>query len=72
MHSPYLTQLFPVYNGMLLFQVVLENSGRANDQDCPFVQASIQLTSDLCEILKIGEDCKCLNLELVEAPVLGP
>ncbi|XP_053402793.1 engulfment and cell motility protein 1-like [Mercenaria mercenaria] len=37
------------------FAVVLENCGRANEQDCPFVQASIRLTKILCDLLKIGE-----------------
>ena len=36
-------------------QVVLENSGRADKHDCPFVQASIRLTQILCDFLKIGE-----------------
>ncbi|XP_060591544.1 engulfment and cell motility protein 2-like isoform X2 [Ruditapes philippinarum] len=36
-------------------KVVLENCGRANEQDCPFVQASIKLTKILCDLLKIGE-----------------
>ncbi|KAL4234046.1 Engulfment and cell motility protein 3 [Mactra antiquata] len=36
-------------------KVVLENCGRANEQDCPFVQASIKLTQILCDFLKIGE-----------------
>lgn len=36
-------------------KVVLENCGRANEQDCPFVQASIRLTKILCDLLKIGE-----------------
>ena len=38
-----------------LFQVVLENSGRADKHDCPFVQASMKLTKILCDFLKIGE-----------------
>lgn len=36
-------------------KVVLENSGRADKHDCPFVQASIKLTKILCDFLKIGE-----------------
>lgn len=36
-------------------KVVLENSGRADKHDCPFVQASIRLTQILCDFLKIGE-----------------
>jgi len=60
------SQISFVYNISLLYdtppllciQVVLENSGRAIDQDCPFVQASLQLTSDLCELLNIGQSRK--------------
>ncbi|XP_052815236.1 engulfment and cell motility protein 2-like isoform X2 [Mya arenaria] len=36
-------------------KVVLENCGRANEQDCPFVQASLKLTNILCDLLKVGE-----------------
>ncbi|XP_071092099.1 engulfment and cell motility protein 1-like [Haliotis cracherodii] len=36
-------------------KVVLENSSRADEHDCPFVRASIMLTEILCDILKIGE-----------------
>ncbi|KAL3859447.1 hypothetical protein ACJMK2_009667 [Sinanodonta woodiana] len=36
-------------------KVVLENSGRSDEHDCPFVQGSIQLTKVLCDMLKIGE-----------------
>ncbi|XP_041375844.1 engulfment and cell motility protein 1-like [Gigantopelta aegis] len=36
-------------------KVVLENSSRADEHDCPFVQASIFLTKILCDTLKIGE-----------------
>ncbi|XP_067931959.1 engulfment and cell motility protein 2-like [Watersipora subatra] len=36
-------------------QVVLENSReRADEQDCPFAQASVELTQILADILKIG------------------
>ena len=36
-------------------QIVLENSReRADEQDCPFAQASVQLTQLLAEILQIG------------------
>ena len=47
--------LFLVIIMSLPFQVVLENSGRADKHDCPFVQASIKLTKILCDFLKIGE-----------------
>nr|CAG4635993.1 EOG090X02BW [Eubosmina coregoni]SVE69673.1 EOG090X02BW [Eubosmina coregoni] len=36
-------------------RVVLENSGRGDEYDCPFARAAIELTRLLCEILKIGE-----------------
>lgn len=36
-------------------KVVLENCTRADEHDCPFIQASIKLTKALCEILRIGE-----------------
>ena len=36
-------------------QVVLENSCRADEHDCPFARASIELTNMLCDILKVGE-----------------
>lgn len=36
-------------------KVVLENSSRADEHDCPFIQASIMLTKILCDILNIGE-----------------
>ncbi|KAK3086881.1 hypothetical protein FSP39_024837 [Pinctada imbricata] len=36
-------------------KVVLENSSRADEHDCPFIQASIMLTKTLCEILNIGQ-----------------
>lgn len=36
-------------------KVVLENSSRSDEHDCPFIKASIMLTRILCEILKIGE-----------------
>lgn len=36
-------------------KVVLENSCRADEHECPFGSTSIELTKLLCEILKIGE-----------------
>lgn len=36
-------------------KVVLENSMRSDDLNCPFVLASMHLTKMLCDILKIGE-----------------
>lgn len=36
-------------------KVVLENSCRADEHDCPFGRTAIELTKVLCEILKIGE-----------------
>lgn len=36
-------------------KVVLENSCRSDEHECPFGSASIQLTKLLCEILKVGE-----------------
>lgn len=36
-------------------KVVLENSCRADEHECPFGRTSIELTKLLCEILKIGE-----------------
>lgn len=38
-----------------LLKVVLENSCRADEHDCPFARASIELTNMLCDILKVGE-----------------
>ncbi len=34
---------------------MLENSCRADEHDCPFARASIELTNILCEILNVGE-----------------
>ena len=34
-------------------RVVLENSGRGDEYDCPFARAAIELTKLLCEILKV-------------------
>nr|CAG4638298.1 EOG090X02BW [Cyclestheria hislopi] len=36
-------------------RVVLENSGRGDEYDCPFARAAIELTKLLCDILQIGE-----------------
>ncbi|XP_071785207.1 engulfment and cell motility protein 1-like isoform X2 [Asterias amurensis] len=36
-------------------KVVLENSCRADEHECPFARTSIALTKMLCEILKVGE-----------------
>ncbi|XP_013415031.1 engulfment and cell motility protein 1 [Lingula anatina] len=36
-------------------KVVLENSCRADEHDCPFARASIELTKMLCDILNIGD-----------------
>ncbi|CAH1782758.1 unnamed protein product [Owenia fusiformis] len=35
-------------------KVVLENSCRADEHDCPFARASIELTAMLCKVLKVG------------------
>ncbi|KAK0042903.1 engulfment and cell motility protein 1-like isoform X1, partial [Biomphalaria pfeifferi] len=42
-------------HGESYMKVIVENSTRQDDHDCPFVQASKMLTKILCEILKIGE-----------------
>ncbi|CAG5127101.1 unnamed protein product [Candidula unifasciata] len=42
-------------HGESYVKVVLENSTRADEHDCPFVQASKMLTKILCDVLKIGE-----------------
>lgn len=36
-------------------KVVLENSCRADEHECPFGRASVELVRILCELLKIGE-----------------
>ena len=46
-------------NFHIVVQVVLENSCRADEHDCPFAHASIELTNVLCDILKVGEYRKC-------------
>nr|CAG4646089.1 EOG090X02BW [Macrothrix elegans] len=46
---------FARYHPEKYTRVVLENSGRGDEYDCPFARASIELTKLLCEILKIGE-----------------
>ena len=45
----------------LLFKVVLENSCRADEHDCPFARASIEITNMLTDILKVGEQRKILD-----------
>ncbi|XP_055955461.1 engulfment and cell motility protein 1 isoform X2 [Patella vulgata] len=42
-------------HGESYVKVVLENSSRADEHDCPFVKASITLTLKICEILHIGD-----------------
>nr|SVE70295.1 EOG090X02BW [Daphnia similis]SVE70919.1 EOG090X02BW [Daphnia similis]SVE71550.1 EOG090X02BW [Daphnia similis] len=46
---------FASYHPEKYSRVVLENSGRGDEYDCPFVRAAIELIKLLCEILKIGE-----------------
>lgn len=46
---------FARQHGENYVKVVLENSTRADEHDCPFVQASKKLTMILCDILRIGE-----------------
>nr|SVE74057.1 EOG090X02BW [Daphnia barbata] len=46
---------FASYHPEKYSRVVLENSGRGDEYDCPFARAAIELTRLLCEILKIGE-----------------
>ena len=36
-------------------KLVLENSCRADEHECPFGRASVELVRILCELLKIGE-----------------
>lgn len=38
-----------------LLQVVLENSCKADEHECPFGRTSIELVKLLCQILRIGE-----------------
>lgn len=38
-----------------MLQVVLENSCRADEHECPFGRTSVELVKLLCEILHIGE-----------------
>jgi hypothetical protein len=49
------------------FQVVLENSSRADGHDCPFIQASIRLTNILCGILRIGEPRKYIAVDICDS-----
>nr|CAG4651644.1 EOG090X02BW [Triops cancriformis] len=46
---------FAQYHPDKYTKVVLENSCRADEYECPFGRTSIELTKLLCEILKIGE-----------------
>nr|CAG4643776.1 EOG090X02BW [Lepidurus arcticus] len=46
---------FAQYHPEKFTKVVLENSCRADEYECPFGRTSIELTKLLCEILKIGE-----------------
>uniref|UniRef100_T1J981 ELMO domain-containing protein n=1 Tax=Strigamia maritima TaxID=126957 RepID=T1J981_STRMM len=46
---------FARYHADAYTKVVLENSCRSDDHECPFGETSIGLTKLLCEILKIGE-----------------
>lgn len=36
-------------------KLVLENSCRADEHECPFGRASVELVRILCELLKIGK-----------------
>ncbi|KAL5021432.1 hypothetical protein ScPMuIL_000587 [Solemya velum] len=46
---------FAQNHGEIYVKVVLENSSRADEHDCPFIKAGITLTKILCDILKVGE-----------------
>lgn len=46
-------------------KLVLENSCRADEHECPFGRASVELVRILCEILKIGK------FNRFNMPVLG-
>ncbi|GAB6023764.1 Engulfment and cell motility [Chamberlinius hualienensis] len=46
---------FAKYHPEHYTKVVLENSSRSDEHECPFAKTSIQLTKLLCEILEIGE-----------------
>lgn len=46
---------FAQNHGENYVKVVLENSTRADEHDCPFVRASMHLTRMICDILRIGE-----------------
>nr|KAG5713058.1 hypothetical protein BaRGS_021852 [Batillaria attramentaria] len=46
---------FAQNHGENYVKVVVENSTRADEHDCPFVRASMHLTKMLCEILRIGD-----------------
>ena len=45
-------------NFIEFIQVVLENSCRADEHDCPFARASIEITNLLTDLLKVGEPRK--------------
>jgi len=53
-------------------QVVLENSCRNDDHDLPFAQASIELTKELCEILKVGDMREFMELLSVNNKGFSP
>ena len=55
---------FARYHPEKYTRVVLENSGRGDDYDCPFARAAIELTKLLCEILKVGVELFVVNLFL--------
>lgn len=44
----------PVFFSFFL-KVVLENSCRADEHECPFGRTSVELVRLLCEVLRIGE-----------------
>lgn len=46
---------FAQNHGENYVKVVIENSTRADEHDCPFVRAAMHLTKMLCEILRIGD-----------------
>ena len=45
---------FARYHPEKYTRVVLENSGRGDEYDCPFARAAIELTKLLCELLKVS------------------
>ena len=44
---------FARYHPEKYTRIVLENSGRGDEYDCPIVRAAIELTKLLCDILKV-------------------